>query len=54
MRIVLLIGLLVATAACTLRTREPEVEVRAPAVRVLVGDGPGRFCPPGQAKKGAC
>lgn len=43
-------------AACTAKVKAPEAEVSVPGVKVRVGDtdSPGKFCPPGQAKKGRC
>jgi hypothetical protein len=40
-------------AGCTATVRPPDVELRTAPVQVRVGGG-GGFCPPGQAKKGAC
>jgi hypothetical protein len=42
--------------ACTARVKAPEAEVKVPGVKVEVGDSDsnGKFCPPGQAKKGRC
>ena len=45
--------LLVSLTACAATVRAPEVELRTAPVKVQVGGG-GGFCPPGQAKKGAC
>ena len=47
----LLVPLLLA--ACTATVATPDVELRTAPVKVVVG-GAGGFCPPGQAKKGAC
>jgi len=43
-------------AACTAKVEPPEAEVSVPSVSVKVGDSGdnGKFCPPGQAKKGRC
>lgn len=54
MRLVLLCALVVASAGCTARVRTADVTVDPPPVRVTVGAERGRFCPPGQAKKGTC
>jgi len=51
------VGLL---SACQVTTRSPEVEIETPGgVEIKVKDGEkssgdGKFCPPGQAKKGNC
>jgi hypothetical protein len=46
----------VAFAACTLKG--PEIRLKPPVEVKVDGDGDrdrdGRFCPPGQAKKGRC
>ncbi len=57
MRVVVLIGSLglLTLAACTARVTPPKIEVEAkPAVEIDVGGDTGKFCPPGQAKKGRC
>lgn len=57
MRVVVLIGSLgiLTLAACTARVTPPKIEVEAkPAVEIEVGNDTGKFCPPGQAKKGRC
>ncbi len=41
-------------AACTAEVRPPSVELRPAPVKVVIGEGGGGFCPPGQAKKGRC
>ncbi|WP_417830933.1 hypothetical protein [Terasakiella sp.] len=49
-----------ALSACQTTVRSPEVKVKGPGgieVEVKDGDsksGDGKFCPPGQAKKGNC
>jgi hypothetical protein len=41
--------------ACTARVTPPKIEVEAkPGVEIDVGSDTGKFCPPGQAKKGRC
>jgi hypothetical protein len=40
-------------AGCSATVRPPEVDLRTAPVEVRVGGGSG-FCPPSQAKKGAC
>ncbi|MCX8099874.1 MAG: hypothetical protein N3D77_01380 [Geminicoccaceae bacterium] len=54
MRLVVLVCLFLASTACTARVRNADVTVDPPPVRVTVGEERGRFCPPGQAKKGTC
>lgn len=59
MRSLVLVLLVVMLAAgCTARVDTPDLEVRTTPGRVVIGDAPssghGRFCPPGQAKKGNC
>ncbi|MEZ5860329.1 MAG: hypothetical protein R3D25_02535 [Geminicoccaceae bacterium] len=57
MRVVVLIGSLglLALAACTARVTPPKIEVEAKSpVEIEVGSDSGKFCPPGQAKKGRC
>ena len=53
-----LVALLLACswlAACTAQVRPPSVEWRPAPVKVVIGEsGGGKFCPPGQAKKGRC
>ena len=44
---------LLLLTGCTASVRAPDIELRPAAVDVRVGSG-GGFCPPGQAKKGAC
>lgn len=46
-------ALAVLVSGCTATIDPFEAEVAVPAVKVKTGDEPG-FCPPGQAKKGAC
>jgi len=51
------IAMTLALAACTAEIRPPGVEVKAKPVEVEVEPRPhrpGRFCPPGHAKKGWC
>jgi len=47
-----------ALSACQATVRSPEMEVEGPGgVEVKIKDGGsdnGKFCPPGQAKKGNC
>ncbi len=46
---------LLTLAACTARVTPPKIEVESsPAVEIDVGSDTGRFCPPGQARKGRC
>ena len=42
--------------SCTAKAKPPETEVSIPGVKVQVGGAHdhGKFCPPGQAKKGRC
>ena len=57
MRVVFLVGALgvMTLAACTARVTPPKIEVEAkPGVEIDVGSDTGKFCPPGQAKKGRC
>lgn len=57
MRVVVLIGSpgILTLAACTARVTPPKIEVESsPAVEIDVGTDTGRFCPPGQARKGRC
>lgn len=63
MRTVKVLAVLVAfsaLSACQATVRSPEVEVEGPGgVEVKIKDGEshkdnGKFCPPGQAKKGNC
>ena len=59
---VALVGAVTLLAACQATVRPPEVEVETPGgVEIKVknsGDSSsssdGKFCPPGQAKKGNC
>jgi hypothetical protein len=44
--------LVLLLAGCTASIRPPDIELRPAPVEVRVGGG--GFCPPGQAKKGAC
>jgi hypothetical protein len=53
MRTLAVLSALTLFAACTASVRAPDDELRAAPVKVVVGGG-GGFCPPGQAKKGAC
>ena len=46
-------------ASCTAKVKAPEAEVKLPGgVEVEIGESKshqtGKFCPPGQAKKGRC
>ena len=45
-------GLCLALAACSIKG--PEVSVKPPIEIKAEGGGNGKFCPPGQAKKGNC
>jgi hypothetical protein len=38
-------------AACEARLKAPSAEISLPKLKLQTGTG---FCPPGQAKKGAC
>ena len=52
-----LVALLLACswlAACTAEIRTPSVGLRPAPNKVVIGEGGGGFCPPGQAKKGRC
>ncbi len=44
---------LVLLAACSARVDGPSIRVKPATVEIGEVDG-GRFCPPGQAKKGRC
>ncbi len=48
--------LIVLVPACSVKTRVPGVKVSSPSVEIDAGHDKrkGRFCPPGQAKKGRC
>lgn len=54
---VMLLASMLALAGCSVRTPGAHVRVD-PGLDIHVGDGGaphgGRFCPPGQAKKGNC
>ena len=53
----LLLALIAAGALSACVVQPAHVRVRAPIVlepAVVVDDGGGNFCPPGQAKKGRC
>jgi len=56
LRVLTMIVAIVIVAACTAKVKPPEAEVSVPGVKVQVGDthDQGKFCPPGQAKKGRC
>ncbi|MDE1462558.1 hypothetical protein [Spartinivicinus poritis] len=57
LQIILCISLVVWVAGCTIHPRTGEVEVDVPeTIHIEPGSSPsnGKFCPPGQAKKGRC
>jgi len=39
---------------CVARVKPPEAEIIIPAGKIETQPQDGRFCPPGQAKKGRC
>jgi hypothetical protein len=51
-RVLLASALGLAFAACSVKG--PEVSVKPPVEINAEGGGHGKFCPPGQAKKGNC
>jgi hypothetical protein len=52
-RVLAAVLILALLASCTARVDGPSVRVRPATVEIDSGDD-GRFCPPGQAKKGRC
>ncbi len=46
--------LVIVFSACTARVTPPKLEVDVPGVEVGSSGSQGKFCPPGQAKKGRC
>ena len=48
---VLVVALL---GGCVARVKPPEAEIIVPAISVDPQPQGGKFCPPGQAKKGRC
>ncbi len=56
LRVLTMIFAVMFVVACTAKVKAPEAEVKVPGVKVEVGDSDsnGKFCPPGQAKKGRC
>lgn len=53
-RLNVVIGCVVCLALGACSIKGPEVSVRPPIEVHTDGGGQGKFCPPGQAKKGNC
>ena len=54
LRVAAMVLVVASLVACTAKVNGPEVEAKLPGVKVEMGDDKGKFCPPGQAKKGHC
>ena len=54
LRVFAMVLAVTSLVACSAKVNTPEAEVKLPGVKVEVGEKSGKFCPPGQAKKGRC
>ena len=55
MRRIIVTALAIALlGGCVARVKPPEAEIIIPAVKLDPQPQGGKFCPPGQAKKGRC
>ncbi len=52
-RIMAILVMAAVLSSCTARVKAPQAEVKLPMVTIETGEE-GKFCPPGQAKKGRC